>query len=65
ERELGTSLNWERIGEKLYIGVPNVSYSNLNEVNDRQRVTEYLADMTARMIRVLKPRLEAATRAAP
>ena len=61
ERELGSSLTWERLGEKVYIGVPNVIYGDLNKAADRQRVIEYLADMTARMIRVLKPRLEAAT----
>lgn len=62
ERELGASLTWDRVKDKIYIGVPNVCYENLNDAADRRRVVEYLARMTERMIRVFKPRLEAATR---
>jgi hypothetical protein len=64
ERELGASLTWERLKDKIYIGAPNVLFRDLNDEADRRRVVEYLAQMTARMIRVLKPRLEAATRTA-
>ncbi len=62
ERELGVALSWERTGEKVYISVPLILFADLNTPEDRARVTEYLADMTNRMVRVLKPRLEAATR---
>lgn len=64
ERELGASLTWERLKDKIYIGAPNVVFKDLNNETDRRRVVEYLAQMTARMIRVFKPRLEAATRTA-
>jgi hypothetical protein len=60
EREIGAKLSWERDGNKVYVGVPNVTFSDLNVSSERERVTKYLADMTQQMIRVLKPRLEAA-----
>lgn len=62
EREIGAKLSWDRSGDKVYIGVPDVSFGDLNRAADRERVTTYLADMTQKMIRTLKPRLEAATR---
>lgn len=62
EREVGAKLSWERSGDKFYISAPTISFSDLNAVGDRDRVTTYLADMTQRMIRTLKPRMEAATR---
>jgi len=65
EREVGAKLSWERSGDKVYISALNVTCSNLNEPAERQRVIEYLADMTQRMIRVLMPRLEAAAQETP
>jgi Domain of unknown function (DUF4268) len=65
DREVGVRLRWDRDGERLDLGVPHVTFADLNGPADRQRVIAYLADMTQRMIRVLKPRLEAATQKAP
>jgi hypothetical protein len=65
DREVGARLRWDRDGERLDLGVPHVTFADLNVPADRQRVIAYLADMTQRMIRVLKPRLEAATQKAP
>jgi len=62
EKEIGAKLSWERSGDKLYISAPTVSFSDLNAVGDRDRVTTHLADMTQRMVRTLRPRMEAATR---
>ena len=62
EHEVGAKLSWERSGSKIYVGVEGASFSDLNVPADRDKVTTYLADMTARMIRVFKPRLEAAVR---
>lgn len=64
EREVGAKLTWERTGDKVYLGVPNISFSDLNVPAERDRVTSYLAEMVQRMVRVLTPRLEAATRLA-
>jgi hypothetical protein len=61
ERDVGFTLTWENQGDKFYIGSPKVPFTNLDSAADRERVTAQLADMTGRMIRVLKPRLEAAT----
>jgi hypothetical protein len=61
EREMGVTLSWERTGDKIYIAVPKIAFTDLNVDGDRLRVTQYLADMTGRMVRVLKPRLQAAT----
>lgn len=55
------NLSWERSGDKVYISAPKVMFSDLNTPADRDRVTAYLADSTQRMIRVFKPRLEAAS----
>lgn len=63
EGELGVTLSWERVGNKVYIGVPSPKYSDLNNPRDRERVIAYLADMTPKMIACLKPRLEAAIKA--
>lgn len=60
EAEVGVTLSWERTGNKVFIGVPHPTYSDLNNPDDRERVTTYLATMTARMVTCLKPRLEAA-----
>jgi len=62
ERELGVPLSWERASDKVYVAVQGIVLNDLNAPVDRERVTTYLADMTQRMIRVLKPRLEAAVR---
>jgi hypothetical protein len=61
DREVGVRLRWDRDGDRLDLGVPHVTLADLNGPADRQRVIAHLADMTQRMIRVLKPRLEAAT----
>lgn len=61
EREMGVKLTWENNGDKVYVGTPKVNFTDLNAPSDRDRVTAFLADMTQRMIRVLRPRLEAAT----
>lgn len=59
EKILGMQLSWERNGDKVYISAANISFSDLNEPNDRQRVLEYLADMTNRFINVFRHRLDA------
>lgn len=59
EREVGTKLQWERVGDKVYLGVPTVVLGNLNVPTDRERVTTYLADMTRRLVDAIEPRLEA------
>ena len=59
EREVGAKLQWERAGDKVYLGVPTVALGDLNAPADRERVTAYLADMTRRLVGALKPRLEA------
>jgi hypothetical protein len=63
EKEVGVPLAWEQAGDrKYYIAAPNVQFSDLDDPAQRQRVTSYLADMTGRMIKVFRPRMEAATR---
>ena len=62
EREIGSKISWELSGDKVYIAAPTINFADLNAAGDRDRVTTYLADMTQRMIRTLRPRLEAATR---
>jgi len=64
EKEVGAALNWEKAtaDNKYYISVPNVQFSSLSDPAQREKVTSYLADMSERMIRVFRPRLEAATR---
>jgi hypothetical protein len=63
ETAVGARLSWERTGDKVYVGVPHPPYSDLNDPQDRERVTTYLAEMTARMIAVFRPRLESAAKA--
>jgi Domain of unknown function (DUF4268) len=65
ERDVGFKLTWENQGDKVYVGSPKVPFTDLNSSGDRERVTTRLADMAGRMIRVLKPRLEAATQRVP
>ena len=62
EREVGVPLGWERARTRLHLAVPPMSFSDLSERNERQRVVEYLAQMTARMVVALTPRVEAAAR---
>ena len=62
ESEVGAKLSWEKTGNKVYVGSPTLNISDLNVADERNRVTTYLADMTQRMIRSLRPRLDAATR---
>lgn len=64
ERELGAELVVSRQGDKTYLGAPNIEIGDLNAGADRQRVIAHLAEMTRRMVRAMKPRLEAATRSA-
>lgn len=59
-KELGVRLSWKRTGDKVYVGAPNVIFKDLNDPVDRERVIRHLTEMTQRMIRVLKPRLESA-----
>lgn len=59
ERDVGFKLSWENNGDKFYVGSPKVPFADLNAPAERDRVTGRLADMTERMIRVLKPRLAA------
>lgn len=61
ERDIGFKLSWENQGDKFYVGSPKVPFSDLNLPREREAVTERLADMTSQMIRVLQPRLVAAT----
>lgn len=59
EHELGAPLSWERKGNKVFIGAPNVTYSDLNLPSERACVITHLVDMTQRMIKVFRPRLTA------
>jgi hypothetical protein len=63
EDELGVALSWDRAGNKAYIGVPRPTYSDLNNLQDRERIITYLAEMTSKMISCFKPRLEVAIKA--
>lgn len=57
EKTVDTQLNWEINGQKIYISSPKVSYSDLNNLVERDRVQQYLADMTNRMINAFRHRL--------
>ncbi len=59
EREFGDKLQWSRSEDKIYLSVPNATLGDLNQPADRERVTTYLAEMTRRLVSVLKPRLDA------
>lgn len=58
EKITGTALNWENNGQKIYISVPHVTYTDLNNITDRISVQNYLADMTNRMVNAFRHRLE-------
>jgi hypothetical protein len=62
ERNFGDKLSWDRTGNKVYIGAPNVTFSDLNALDQRTRVISHLADMTNRMVNVFRHRLEAISR---
>ena len=64
DSEFGGALSWERDGDKVYVSAPTVRVSNLNNTSDRSRALDHLAQHAVRLIRVLRPRLEAASRAA-
>ena len=59
DREIGVKVEWERVDNKVYVSVPAVTFSDLDAEAERKRVIAYLADMTPRLIKVLRPRLEA------
>lgn len=58
EKILGMQLTWEKNGNKVYISTPKISFNDLDEPNERQRVTTYLADTTNRFINVFRHRLD-------
>jgi hypothetical protein len=60
-KEVGAPLTWERVDSKVYVSVPRIPFADLDSPSDRERVIVYLAEMTRRMIRVFRPRLEALT----
>ena len=62
ERSFGEHLLWDRSGNKIYIGAPNVSFTDLKLHDQQTRVIAHLADMTNRMINVFRHRLEAISR---
>ena len=61
EREFCGQLKWEHT-DKVYISSPDISFTNLNDPSERERVIVYLADMTNRMVNVFRHRLEAISR---
>lgn len=58
ERSFGDKLSWDRNGNKIYIGAPNVSFTDLHAQDQRVRVIAHLAEMTNRMVNVFRYRLE-------
>ena len=58
EKTVGTQLNWENNGQKVYISVPHIKYKDLNNLDERTKVQEYLADMTNRMVNAFRHRLK-------
>lgn len=58
EKTIGTSLNWENNGQKIYISVPTISYTDLDNLSERKRVQDYLASMTNKMVNAFRHRLE-------
>ena len=62
DRNFGAQLTWERIGNKVFISAPNVSFAGLNAPAERERVIAHLADMSNRMVNVFRHRLEAISR---
>lgn len=63
EREVGTRLRWEHSEDRVFLGVPVMTFKDLNDPAERAMVTSFLATNTEVMLKVLRPRLEAATRA--
>lgn len=62
DRGVGTELAWGRKENKIYISVPHVPFTNLDDPAEREHVIAYLADMTNRMVNVFRHRLEAISR---
>jgi hypothetical protein len=62
EREAGMRLRWEHSEDRVFLGVPVVTFKDLNDPAERASVTTYLAEKTEVMLKVLRPRLEAAAR---
>ncbi|MFZ2171862.1 MAG: DUF4268 domain-containing protein [Methylococcaceae bacterium] len=62
ERGLSEPLKCERKDNKVYLSIPNISFTNLNDPSERERVIVYLADMTNRMVNVFRHRLETISR---
>lgn len=58
EKGIGIPLNWENNGQKIFISVPHVTYSDLNNLSERKKVQVYLADMSNRMVNAFRHRLE-------
>lgn len=58
EKAIGTPLSWENNGQKIFISVPHVTFSDLNNVSERKKVQGYLADMSNRMVNAFRHRLE-------
>jgi hypothetical protein len=58
EKTIGTALNWENNGQKIYVSAPSINYSDLNNPTERIKVQEYLAEMTNRMINAFRHRLD-------
>jgi hypothetical protein len=58
EKSFGEPLKWERSGNKVFISSPNISFTNLNDPSERERVIVDLTDMTNRMVNVFRHRLE-------
>lgn len=58
EKAVGIPLSWENNGQKIFISVPHVTYSDLNNLSERKKVQAYLADMSNRMVNAFRHRLE-------
>lgn len=58
EKAIGIPLSWENNGQKIFISVPHVTYSDLNNLSERKKVQAYLADMSNRMVNAFRHRLE-------
>jgi hypothetical protein len=59
--ELGFTPRFE-VRERPFVSAPDMSFSDLNQPEDRRRVVEYLAMVSSRMVNVLKPKLREMTK---
>lgn len=57
EKTIGEALNWSKDGKKVYIS-SKFNYADINDPNTRNKVQEYLADMTNKMINAFRHRIE-------